>query len=60
VIDAPAVVLAFDEAINSRDVDALARLMTDAHRFVDPSGATVHGRDACVEAWRGFFDTCPD
>jgi ketosteroid isomerase-like protein len=60
VIDAPAVVLAFNEAINRRDVDALARLMNEGHRFVDPSGAAVHGRDACLEAWRGFFDTFPD
>ncbi len=51
-----AVVLAFNEAINGRDLDALAALMTETHRFIDSDGVSVDGRDACVEAWRGFFD----
>jgi ketosteroid isomerase-like protein len=54
------VVRAFNEAINSRNPTALAELMTESHRFVDSGGATVDGRDACVEAWRGFFDSFPD
>ena len=55
-----ATVVAFNEAINARDLDALARLMHEQHRFIDAAGATVDGRRACVEAWRGFFDAFPD
>lgn len=58
--DAAAVVLAFNEAINGRNLDALAAMMTESHRFIDSAGATVDGRNACVEAWRGFFDSFPD
>jgi uncharacterized protein (TIGR02246 family) len=58
--DVVAVVLAFNEAINRRDLAALTELMTESHRFIDTEGATVEGRDACVEAWRGFFDSFPD
>ncbi len=55
-----AVVLAFNDAINGRDLAALAELMTESHRFVDSASATVNGRNACVEAWRGFFESFPD
>jgi ketosteroid isomerase-like protein len=57
--DAVAVVIAFNEAINDRDLAALTELMTESHRFIDSAGATVDGRNACVEAWRGFFESFP-
>ena len=34
--------------------------MTATHRFVDTEGGTVAGREACVAAWRGFFESFPD
>ena len=49
----------FNAAINAADVDALAALMSDDHRFVDSAGGSVSGRPACVEAWRGFFADFP-
>ena len=55
-----AVVRAFNDAINARDPDALARLMTDDHRFVDSADDAVEGKEACLAAWRGFFTTFPD
>ena len=55
-----AVAAAFNEAINTRDLDRLAGLMTDDHTFVDSAGGTVAGKPACVEAWRGFFEAFPD
>jgi ketosteroid isomerase-like protein len=42
--DAVAVVLAFNEAINRRDLAALTELMTETHRFIDTEGVTVDGR----------------
>jgi hypothetical protein len=57
---APAVVMAFNEAINRRDLAALTALMTESHRFIDAAGASVDGRIACREAWRGFFESFPD
>jgi ketosteroid isomerase-like protein len=58
--DAVKVVLSFNEAINRRNLAALTELMTESHRFIDSAGTIVEGRDACVEAWRGFFDSFPD
>jgi ketosteroid isomerase-like protein len=53
-------VLAFNGAINARDVAALDRLMTDDHALIDSSGRTKSGRDEVLSAWRGFFDAYSD
>jgi ketosteroid isomerase-like protein len=50
----------FNDHINARDLPRLVALMTDDHTFVDGGGATVAGRDACREAWQGFFASFPD
>jgi len=57
--DEVAVVVAFNDAINAADLDALVALMTQDHRFVDSAGGTVEGRVACREAWSGFFESFP-
>ena len=54
------IVVAFNEAINARDLDAIARFMHERHRFIDSAGATVEGKAACIEAWSGCFDAFPD
>ena len=54
------VVVAFNEAINARDLDALSALMSDDHRFIDAEGNTVDGKAACIDAWSGFFAAFPD
>jgi hypothetical protein len=48
---AVAVVLAFNEVINARDLVALSGLMADTHRLTDSAGATVDGKSACLDAW---------
>jgi ketosteroid isomerase-like protein len=55
-----AVVVAFNAVINRRDLPGLRRLMADDHRFVDTAGNTFAGKPACLEAWRGFFESFPD
>jgi ketosteroid isomerase-like protein len=52
--------VAFNDAINRRDLRALAALMTDGHTFVDSADVRLAGKDAVVEAWRGFFEAFPD
>jgi ketosteroid isomerase-like protein len=58
--DPRSVVVAYNDRINARDLAGLTDLMTGDHTFVDPAGAAVTGRDACAEAWRGFFAAFPD
>jgi ketosteroid isomerase-like protein len=53
-------VLAFNHCINQRDLDALSKLMTADHVFIDAAGNSVAGREACVAAWSGFFVAFPD
>jgi ketosteroid isomerase-like protein len=60
-MDTPAqIAVAFNEAINARDVEALGALMTDGHTFVDSAGTVLAGSDRVLGAWRGFFDAFPD
>jgi ketosteroid isomerase-like protein len=52
--------LAFNDAIDRRDLDALGDLMADDHRFIDSDDNVLAGRAAVLEAWAGFFDAFPD
>jgi ketosteroid isomerase-like protein len=52
--------IAFNEAINRRDIDALGALMTDRHTFVDSEGMVVAGKEDVLSAWTGFFEAFPD
>ncbi len=58
--DPTSVVLRFNDGINARDIDGLAGLMPDDHSFVDSQGGVVSGKQACLDAWRGFFASFPD
>ena len=44
------IVLHFNECINSRDIQGLASLMTDDHRFIDVANQSVQGKQKVVEA----------
>lgn len=50
----------FNDCINRGDLDGLVALMTEDHAFIDSEGASVPGRAACTDAWRGFFQAFPD
>nr|WP_308120602.1 nuclear transport factor 2 family protein [Streptomyces bambusae] len=52
--------IAFNERITARDLAGLGELMAPEHTFVDPAGAVVTGRSACLDAWRAFFAAFPD
>lgn len=58
--NAEAVVEAFNDCINGKDIEGLSRLMTEGHRFVDPAASVVSGKQACLDAWKGFFAAFPD
>jgi len=49
----------FIAAINARDLDRLAGLMTDDHRFVDATGAVHVGRETMRTGWEGYFAAFP-
>jgi ketosteroid isomerase-like protein len=58
--DLTLIAVRFNENINRRDLDGLADLMSEDHRFVDSEGDVLEGKAACVAAWRGFFAAFPD
>lgn len=51
---------AFNNCINERDLEALSSLMTDDHTFIDSASGVVSGKQACIDAWKGFFAAFPD
>jgi ketosteroid isomerase-like protein len=53
-------VIAFNEAINRRDLESLERMMTDDHTFIDSDDNVLAGKDAVLDAWKGFFEAFPD
>ena len=57
--DPKLIALRFNDCINSKDLDGLARLMTDDHTFVDREGVVHKPKGAMVEAWRKFFVAFP-
>ena len=54
------IILAFIDLINAHNVDGLAQLMTDDHRFIDAHGNEVMGREKMVAGWRAYFGIFPD
>jgi ketosteroid isomerase-like protein len=55
-----AVARAFADAINRRNPDELAELMTEEHLFIDSLGNRVTGREAMRAGWSGYFRMVPD
>jgi ketosteroid isomerase-like protein len=53
-------VIAFNDAINRRDIESLGELMTEGHAFIDSDGNVFAGKDEVLNAWKGFFDAFPD
>lgn len=54
------VVQRFVDRINARDLDAVAALMTEDHRFIDSLGAEVVGREKVRQGWEEYFRIVPD
>jgi limonene-1,2-epoxide hydrolase len=50
----------FVRAINRQDVDAIEKLMTGEHRFIDSLGNVVTGSVAMRAGWTGYFRMVPD
>jgi ketosteroid isomerase-like protein len=59
-LDPIAVVLDFNERINSGKVDAICAAMTEDHLFVDALGAHYKGREMMRTAWTMYFKMIPD
>src|SRR5690554_4647483 len=57
------VVLAFNEAFNEHDVEAMMALMSDDCRFENtqpaPDGGVYEGKEAITDFWRQFFRQSP-
>ncbi len=58
--DPKLVALLFNECINTRDLEGLARLMTDDHAFVDREGKVHQPKQVMVDGWKDFFGMFPE
>src|SRR4030042_3484909 len=54
------VAMAFVEAINSKDVDRMASLMTNDHKFIDGDGSEYSGKDRMTTGWREHLELIPN
>lgn len=54
------IVLAFVDAINTRNMGAMENLMSADHLFVDSLGAHVRGRSEMRSAWIAYAVMVPD
>lgn len=54
------VVRRFVSRINVGDVDGIAELMTEDHRFIDSLGVEVVGRAEMRRGWKEYFRLVPD
>ena len=52
-------ILAFVDRINGHAVEGLGELMSDDHRFIDPHGNEVAGREKMMAGWRAYFEMFP-
>ena len=50
----------FVECINRQDLDGLLDLMTEDHSLYVLGDHDVIGKENQREAWRGYFDLCPE
>ena len=57
---AETVAQAFIRAINRQDVNAIAELMTEQHRFIDSLGKLFEGRETLRRGWTKYFEMVPD
>ena len=57
--DARNVAEEFNDAITSRDLTRLGELMTEDHTLITGTGDPVDGKEACISAWRQFFELLP-
>ena len=55
-----AIVRAFVEKINARDVAGLCELMPEDHVFIDSLGTIIRGRETMRAGWTGYFNWFPD
>ncbi|MEJ2720160.1 MAG: nuclear transport factor 2 family protein [bacterium] len=52
--------MAFVDAINSKDLNRLADLMTADHKFIDGDGSEHSGKDRMTTGWKEHFELIPD
>jgi len=54
------VALQFNECINNRDIDGIAKIIADDYEFIDSSGDIFAGKEREIQGWKTFFDRFPD
>jgi ketosteroid isomerase-like protein len=58
--DPIAVVLKFEQLVNSRSAEAVCGLLTEDSVFIDSLGNKVQGIGKLRQAWQGYFNMVPD
>jgi len=48
------------EAINSRDLERISKLMSAKHVFIDSDASEVRDRQKILDGWKAYFAQVPD
>lgn len=59
-LDVLKTVITFMEKINEHDVNGIADLLSDDHKFTDSMGIVVKGKKEMKHAWKVYFEWFPD
>lgn len=57
--DPKSIALEFNDCITHRDIEGLARLMTEDHTFIDRDGKIHRSKNFMIESWKKFFEMVP-
>ena len=54
------VAMAFVDAINSKNLERIASLMTNDHTFIDGDGSEYRGKEQMAAGWKEHLELIPD
>ncbi len=59
-MDPKSIISTYKDYLNDRNTDGLLEIITDTMVFIDSSGHTIMGKQACMDAWESFCRLFPD
>lgn len=59
-MDPKTIITTYKGHLNNRDLEGITSIITDTLVFIDSTGHTIMGKQACLEAWDNFCKLFPD
>ena len=59
-MDPKSIITTYKDYLNGRNTEGISEIITDTMVFIDSTGHTIMGKQACLEAWNSFCKLFPD